>query len=324
MAATEEVLRKVDIAQLLTDIGFSDVDPTKSTYLGYCVFHNDTNTKSFSVNLDAKLFHCFGCRIRGNAIHLYAKWKSIEYRVAALELDLETERRSSDYLERRLMIQQPITTWRRIQILNDYIDQLPLITTTPHKKYLNDRCLSDKLLDKMGVRASKTVTLEATQEELDSLGLRSFLSMPVVLPYYRNSLAVFAQARVVGEPGAGQLKYLNIHGINSHTYNHDVLDKAVDVVYICEGVMDTLSMIELGYENSIGIPGVDAFKATWLDDFRCKRVSFAFDNDRAGDEAVQPLTKLFQQAGFIVDRFTEHQGFKDINKYLCHLRSSKI
>ena len=56
---SEDVLNKVDFPKLLEQIGFTNVNPDAKDYLGYCLFHEDVNTKSFSANLDKGVFHCF-------------------------------------------------------------------------------------------------------------------------------------------------------------------------------------------------------------------------------------------------------------------------
>lgn len=67
MPDRSDLLDRVDMAGLLVDIGFSDVDPDAEEQLLFCVFHNDSGTKSFSVNLRAKVFKCWSpaCSIHG-------------------------------------------------------------------------------------------------------------------------------------------------------------------------------------------------------------------------------------------------------------------
>ncbi len=325
MSSTQEILAKVDMAKLLTQIGFADVDPTKSKYLGLCVFHNDSNTKSFSANLDAKLFHCFGCKIKGNAIQLYARWKNVSIDTAKTELDEAMEIRSIDFLARQLDVRKPVPVWRRLQLMAKYINQLPLLTSSSEpKKYMNSRGLSDKVLDQFGVRAWKEVQfLPEDKEDLTTMGILHedgrdrFSSHPIIFPYWLGTSVTFIQGRVMNL-AASQMKYIGLDGTIPYSYNHEAFFKYLDGVYLCEGAMDTLSMVELGHSNVVGIPGVDAFKASWLSDIRCRTVCFAFDNDKAGAEGQLKLTEVLKQKGISTEACQIHVGFKDINECLQH------
>lgn len=328
MLSTKEILDRIDMPDLLEKIGFDDVNPSKSTYLGYCIFHDDSATKSFYANHETKTFTCYGaCSKRGNAIQLYAWWKNLSVEAAKVELsDLESSR-SLVTLDRQLTVKEVVPLWRRFELLTAYAKKMPLITETPYRKYMNGRGISDATLDAFGVRGWKEIEIDehevASYVELGILKRRDnniydrFSEYPVLIPYtdVGSSSVTFLQGRMV-ENVLDKSKYMNIRGQCTHSYNHKVLYYARNSIMICEGAMDVFSAVELGFQNVIGIPGVSSFKSEWLDDIQARRVVLAFDADKAGDEAFKSLSEIIGRKGIEVVRFDGLNGAKDLNELL--------
>lgn len=330
MLGTQEILDRIDFGQMLIDMGFEDVNPNKSQYLGYCIFHSDVATRSFSASLDKKLFKCFGCGIRGNAIQLYSRWKNISVEAAKIELAEKESSRSFMTLDRKLEIRELLPLWRKFEILTSYVGKMPLLTETSLKSYMNSRGISDSTLDGFGVRAWKSIELDesdaASYVEVGILSRRNgdcvdrFGEYPILFPYTDGSDTVtFLQGRMC-ESVKDRSKYLGTRGVVPHPYNRAVLYHERDTIYVAEGVLDTLSMIELGYASTIGIPGTSSFKSSWLDNFMCRRVVLALDNDPSGESGCNHLNDLFSRRGIEVVRFQEHKNFKDVNEFLISMR----
>lgn len=359
---SNDLLAKIDFAKLLMQIGFTDIDPKAKEYLGFCVFHEDVNTRSFSANLEKKLFNCFGCGIRGNAIGLYAKWKHVDYQVAKVDLEEQPDFRSLDMLAVKMSTENPVPVWKRLQMLTEYCLALPTITSSDslEHKYLNSRGLSDKTLDDFGVRryasasgedpsfsedvfyffVDKEHSLSSGPEsrrysptDLSVVGIEDILeperfrdrfsTHPVVFPFWYAGKVTYIQGRWPSDVlPEGQLKYLSSKGGITHLYNHAILPEVVDTVYICEGAMDALSMYELGFKSVVATPGVKIVKADWLTDFRCKTVELAFDNDRAGNEGISLWSELLSKKGIEVKRFVIPPEHKDVNKWLQAQKAS--
>lgn len=331
-----DILDKIDFPKLLTQIGFTDVDPHTKDYLGFCLFHNDQNTKSFSANLDLKLFNCFGCGIRGNAIQLYARWKNIDFKTAAQEIESLPDLRSMEHLDAQLVTRKPIATWVRMNIYTDFVNQSPLATSNQMiKAYLNSRGLSDAMLDNFGIRAysGKWDKCPYTQEQLIGAGVLDetrdgrirdrFDNHQIIFPYWYGNKVTYLQGRVVGTCPPDRPKYLGVRGDLTYAFNYNVISaSSADALYICEGAMDALSLIELGHLHTIGIPGVESFKPYWLDDIRFKTAYIALDNDRAGNAGFDKISKLFQGKGIPVEKFKIPAEFKDINEWLVSKKKS--
>lgn len=333
-----DVLDKIDFARLLVQIGFTDVNPNAKDYLGFCLFHNDQATKSFSANLHLKLYNCFGCGIRGNAIQLYAKWKNISVKQAMDELVELPDLRSSEYLDAQLVTRKPIATWLRMQIYTDFVRQSPPATTDPEVKgYLNSRGLSDNLLNYYRIRSYKGKWKDCpySQEQLVGAGVLDetkdgyirdrFDNHRIIFPYMFGEQVTYIQGRVVGKCPPDRPKYLGVRGDLTYAFNYNaVTPEGGEALYICEGAMDALSLIELGYIHTIGIPGVESFKPYWLDDIKFRTVHLALDNDRAGLAGFEKISKLFASKGITTLRFSLPSQFKDINEWLCSKQAKPL
>jgi hypothetical protein len=83
------------------------------------------------------------------------------------------------------------------------------------------------------------------------------------------------------EKHEGHAKYLKTVG-DAHLYNTLALDDPSDTVELCEGEFDTMILSSGLYLSSIGIPGVNAWKAHphWVRLLKgCRRIRMWADND---------------------------------------------
>jgi DNA primase len=73
----------VDMVQLVSTK--TDLRRVGSRWTGLCPFH-DERTPSFSVNADEKLFYCFGCQAKGDAIGFVEQTEGLDFPEAVEEL----------------------------------------------------------------------------------------------------------------------------------------------------------------------------------------------------------------------------------------------
>src|SRR5262249_56013913 len=108
---------------------------------------------------------------------------------------------------------------------------------------------------------------------------------------------VFARARAV--PGPADAKELRPAGRPCPVpFNRNVLARPLEAVYVCEGCVDTLSALQLGWP-AVGIPGVHAFRDEWFALFpRGAEVVVLFDDDEAGRAQASELRTRFRLRGF--------------------------
>jgi DNA primase len=304
----------VDMVELVS--AKTDLRRVGSRYTGLCPFH-DERTPSFSVNAADKLFYCFGCQAKGDAIGFVEQTEGLDF-VDAVELladrygvQLERENDDPRAEERR----------RRRARLHSLLDRAARYYSTylweaaeaaPAREYLAGRGLSEEILrefrigyspsawDRMIVRAQEG---GFRPEELVGAGLaqrgrqgglydrfRGRIMFP--LADRRGQVLGFG-ARAMGE-GRGP-KYLN-------SSENDVYHKGrqlfgIDVarahaarsgrIVVAEGYTDVLALHQAGIRESVAIMGT-ALTAEQMAELSkaANMVILAFDADRSGQEAM--------------------------------------
>ncbi len=134
----------------------------------------------------------------------------------------------------------------------------------------------------------------------------------LLLPYFDHGEPVYLQARAL-DPGV-MPKELSLPGPITVPYHATLLDGNPGRLYLCEGVIDTLSLLEAGFP-AVGIPGAANFKPAWTERFREKSVFVAFDADAAGEAGAARVIALLAEGGVEAHRLQIPPG-KDINEWL--------
>tara|TARA_B100001057_G_C22836287_1_gene945324 strand:+ start:689 stop:2515 length:1827 start_codon:yes stop_codon:yes gene_type:complete len=159
-------------------------------------------------------------------------------------------------------------------------------------QYLSSRGISKETADKAGVKFTRQY-IGSVKKDTTCL----------VFPY-QNKKGLYQFAKVRSFPDKGFSSF----GKASKFYNIDNLDKEEEII-ICEGEMDCLSFMEIGFNNSISIPHgavmkvVDGkidpredskFKFIWNSKEKldtCKKVIIAMDNDQAGQAMEEEIAR---------------------------------
>ena len=141
------------------------------------------------------------------------------------------------------------------------------------------------------------------------------------LRYYRHAL-IFPYFDLDGSPAYLQAraidaevkpKELSLAGPITLPYNRPLLDGNPGQVFLCEGVIDTLTLIEQGFP-SVGVPGAGSFKPEWAPLFHGKTVHVAFDSDAPGEAGAARAIALLQEAGVEARRLSPPAGM-DLNDW---------
>jgi DNA primase len=141
---------------------------------------------------------------------------------------------------------------------------------------------------------------------------------PLIIPYIDEMhRPFFFQARAIDKNI--QPKELNFQGTIPFPYNKEVLDGKPGTVYLCEGAIDTLTLLGHGF-HAVGIPGT-IFKPEWISLFRNKKVILCLDNDSAGKSCEARISALLQEAGLETESFGLLPENEDINSWLGGTRN---
>ena len=159
-------------------------------------------------------------------------------------------------------------------------------------EYLNSRGISKETAEKAGLKFTKQY-IGSIKKEVSCL----------VFPYQNNN-GGYQFAKVRSFPDKGFSSF----GKADKFYNVENINKDEDII-ICEGEMDCLSFMEVGYTNSISIPHgavmkvVDGkidprednkFKFIWNSKEKldtCKKIIIAMDNDQAGQAMEEEIAR---------------------------------
>jgi DNA primase len=294
----------------------TDLRRVGSRWTGLCPFH-DERTPSFSVNAEEKLFYCFGCQAKGDAIGFVEQAEGLDFRDAVETLadrygvQLERENDDPRAEERR----------RRRTRLHSLLDRAARYYATylwdareaaPARDYLSGRGLSSEVLREFRIGFSPSAWDRMIvgaqqggfrQEELIAAGLaqrgrqggiydrfRGRIMFP--LADRRGQVLGFG-ARAMGD-GRGP-KYLN-------TSENDVYHKGrqlfgIDLarahaakggrIVVVEGYTDVLALHQAGIRESVAIMGT-ALTAEQMAELgkAANLVLLALDADRSGQEAM--------------------------------------
>lgn len=196
----------------------------------------------------------------------------------------------------------------RKKIILDFLKMLSPVDKTPAAAWLARRRIYKPVWDKMLLRTiadygTLNQKLKNTYDVdvLKYVGLFSekgnlkYYKYPLIFPYLdAQRRSCYFQARAIDSSVSP--KEMNLRGTVPYPYNMSVLDQKPGWVYLCEGVVDTLTFLGQNI-CAVGIPGVRSFKVEWLPLFKNKSVVLCLDKDEAGRSGTEYLQNVFGQAG---------------------------
>ena len=110
-------------------------------------------------------------------------------------------------------------------------------------------------------------------------------------------------------------KEYKLMGHPSKLFNEEYMSLENEVIFICEGIFDSLSLEELGYK-SISLGGV-VNQNKFINLLDKKNIFvLAFDNDEAGRSATESFSEKLQSKNQLSVVFEYDEKYKDINEYL--------
>lgn len=315
-----DILQKTDIVDLIsTRVALSKQG---KSYFGLCPFHNE-KTPSFSVEPERKIYNCFSCGEKGNAITFLQKMDNLSY-IEAIESLAEHANISIDFSSFKK--ENPHQKLFDINRDAENFYKLYLSSTkqgVQAKEYLKNRGIEETIIDKfnLGLAPSefdllyKTLTDKGILvSDLHDLGLvkqgknENFYDLfrdRIIFPIHDEyGNCVGFSGRTYLEKDIEQAKYINspqtvIFTKSNILYNfHSALQeiKKSDRVVLFEGYMDVIAAHRSGVVESVASMGT----SLTTDQVRLikkytKNVTICYDGDPAGFEATARAIKLFEQ-----------------------------
>jgi DNA primase len=282
---------------------------------------------------DSNRFKCFVCGIKGDSIDLVRAVRGVGFQEAA-DWILALAANSSTSARPTARLAGSTGRVPDLAAIKVFTAMYELSTEVSSKtlggKYLKRRNLDLKLAAQHGVTeiidSDDLLTLlsvNLSEENLRAAGLMTqhgrflFGDHKLLLFYFDGDRPVYVQARDL--TGEAHCKELSLAGLRSPVpYNVDALANSPETVMVCEGAIDTLSAVQLGYA-AVGVPGVTGFRDEWFPLFRgIRRVTIVFDNDEAGRRQGVELRAQFRRRRICADVVFPSCG-KDVNDLLKSL-----
>lgn len=314
-----EILNKTDIVDIIGEK--VTLQKKGKSYFGLCPFHNE-KTPSFSVEPDRKIYNCFSCGEKGNAITFLQKTSNLSFIEAIEEL---ADRANVAIDLSNLKVENP--NQRLYSINEDALNFYKLYLSSTKqgsiaKKYLEDRGIPNDIISDFdfGLAPSefdlltKTLTSKGILvSDLYDLGLSKQSKKETFYDLFRDRIifpikdergnTVAFSGRVYLEKDKDNAKYINSPQTKVFTksnvlYNiHNAINhiKMNNRVVLFEGFMDVIAAYRSGIKESVASMGTSLTKEqVRLMKKYTNNVVICYDGDNPGIEATSRAIKLFK------------------------------
>ena len=321
MGFTKESIERVkDAVDMVELVGArTELRRAGNRMVGLCPFH-DERTPSFSVNVDQKLYHCFGCGEGGDAIGFVQQTEAldfpgaVEFLAARYNIELTREEEDPQAEERRRRRERMLKLVERATVFYErYLWEAA--EAEPARRYLAGRGLGDQVLRDFRIgyapKAWDRVMLAAerdgfTEQELAGAGLGRRGRQGGFGDLFRGRIMfplADARGRVLGF-GARAMrddqrpKYMNTPEGDLYHKRRQLfgIDRAraatakARQIIVVEGYTDVLALHAGGVTHSVAIMGTALTPEQFAELARAAgqdgMIVLALDADRAGLDAM--------------------------------------
>ncbi len=325
MQIPKEIIERIkDAADIVKEI---EQDQTLRkqgvNYFGLCPYHGD-KTPSLSVSVTRRMFKCFACGEHGDVI----KWRmdrdgiSFEDAVRFLgkkyNVDIPEQSYTPEQQEHFKRVEALRNVMREAQSMfasaltedNDFLRQRNLSYEVATRYQLGYSVQGiGSLLAKKGYEAYNISEADIAKYDVSSKTFKDKFFGRVLFPYMDK------RGQVIGWTGrdirkdAKSCKYLNTGETPLFTKGNNIYGlyqakKSIiklDKVYVVEGQMDVLSLVQYGVENVVAGSGTAFTEAQMrLLLALTMNVTFIYDGDNAGVKAAEKNLLPMVQKGFHV------------------------
>jgi DNA primase len=304
-----------------------------------CFAHAE-KTPSLSFDDNKGVYYCHGCGARGNVVTLVKAHMNNDsdaaYRWLKLNYSFAGAMEHREVLLQKKIIKQPPERAKKNpsnpQIYQWLIDQTTL-SSVAEDYLINVRGFTKNTIQKLQIRDihSPSSFFEqmknvwgveellkcglATRDEKKSIIKSIWWDHVLIFPFIDlNERITYLQARrLVYHSGP---KYLNLKGVQKPVYNINCLKdlKQGAEIIICEGIPDTITMVEYGF-NAIGVLGPSEFDEQTISSLLPFTIYVLPDNDPTGQRLSTRISTAFRKIGKPIKKITLPKNKKDANEF---------
>jgi len=254
-----------------------------------------------SVDVEKQLFHCFGCGKSGDVIKFIQLKQGFDFKQAV------------EHLRKKYSQLQTYTHYYSMEQSN--YDNQP------------DTCSKEENLNALAEQYHQALLNK--QQALDYLSSRGITDMEIIKKFkigYVNGYVTFPffdeqcnsseiYSRAISDNI--KLKHKYLPGPHKGVLNLDGI-KNSDEIYLCECVIDAISLFCMGIKNvtcSFGKGNVTE-EMTYLIAKRAKKLYILYDNDGDDDSSAEKTAEIFTTNGIACERIKLPTDIKDVNDFL--------
>lgn len=311
----QELRLKTDIVDLISS--YVSLKKRGNTYVGLCPFHNE-KTPSFTVYENTQSFYCFGCGAGGDGVSFMRKIENLDYidavKVLAQRAGMQMPDEGYDdslSKKRRVILQINRETARF------YHNYMMSERGKVGLQYFLNRGLSQKTIRHFGLGYAPN-NWDELFKHLKSKGynVSDMLAAGVVrkgekgyYDYFRNRVMtpiIDVRGNFIAFGGRvlddSKPKYINTSDTLVYKKTNEVFglnyakDSGKDSLILCEGYMDVIAMHQAGFTNAVAGCGTALTnEQVRLLSRYAKEIILVYDNDEAGQKALNKAISLFDQ-----------------------------
>ena len=347
----DEVIQKTDIVDLVSEK--VTLSKQGKSYFGLCPFHNE-KTPSFSVEPERKIFNCFSCGEKGNAITFKQKIENITFIEAVEDLAIRANM-NVDFTSYKK--ENPFKVLHEINENAKNFYKLYLSSTKQGqiaKEYLSKRGIKDDIIQafELGLSSKdfdllfKTLSSkDVLQTDMYDLGLikqgknDNFYDLfrdRIIFPIHdeKGNVVAFSGRTYLEDDTSA--KYINSPQTKVFTksnvlYNfHHALSeiKKTNRIVLFEGPMDVIAAYKSNVKDGVASMGTSLTKdQVKLIKKYTNNVTICYDGDAAGIVATQRAISLFEKEnmnikivilpeGLDPDDYINKFGTETLNKFI--------
>lgn len=339
----QELRLKTDVVDLISS--YVSLKKRGNTYVGLCPFHNE-KTPSFTVYENTQSFYCFGCGAGGDSVSFMRKIENLDYIDAIKVLAQRAGMQMPDdgYDDSLSKKRRTIFEINR-ETARFYHNYMMSEQGKVGLQYFLNRGLSQKTIRHFGLGYAPNKWDELLKH-LKSKGynISDMLAAGVVrkgekgyYDYFRNRVMtpiIDVRGNFIAFGGRvlddSKPKYINTSDTLVYKKTNEVFglnyakDSGKDSLILCEGYMDVIAMHQAGFTNAVAGCGTALTnEQVRLLSRYAKEIILVYDNDEAGQKALNKAISLFDQVDIKISIPTLSGG-KDPDEIIKNLGRARF
>lgn len=339
----QELRLKTDVVDLISS--YVSLKKRGNTYVGLCPFHNE-KTPSFTVYENTQSFYCFGCGAGGDSVSFMRKIENLDYIDAVKVLAQRAGMQMPDdgYDDSLSKKRRTILEINR-ETARFYHNYMMSEQGKVGLQYFLNRGLSQKTIRHFGLGYAPNKWDELLKH-LKSKGynVSDMLTAGVVrkgekgyYDYFRNRVMtpiIDVRGNFIAFGGRvlddSKPKYINTSDTLVYKKTNEVFglnyakDSGKDSLILCEGYMDVIAMHQAGFTNAVAGCGTALTnEQVRLLSRYAKEIILVYDNDEAGQKALNKAISLFDQVDIKISIPTLSGG-KDPDEIIKNLGRARF